>query len=362
VRSMPMPKRIGLFIFSFCLFTFYLTCAKDFSPVKIINPPDTTSHNFTWRLDTLGTNWSILLDVAIINENDIWAVGAIQPDPTGLSDIYNAIHWDGQQWRLKRIPYIYNGQPFYNSMNFTFSFTNEEVWFGGNGIVKWNGNNFSNVEVDQNAWGPVAINKMWGSSPNNVFIVGNEGSIAHYNGSSWQKIESGTTVDIQDIWGAMNPQSGEWEIMAVASFGIGVPQAKQLLRIDGTTVSTVQDSGLPLALETIWFVPGEEYFVGGGGGGAGIYHTNDITQGWKADTRQAVFYMFSIRGLGLNDMLMAGGHGYLSHYNGSTSRLYTGAELQGFFGNYYSVAAHPKFVVAVGGYEGRKGVVAVGKR
>jgi hypothetical protein len=202
------------------------------------------------------------------------------------------------------------------------------------------------------------INRIWGKSASDQYVVGTEGLLAHYNGSSWQKLESCMEVDIQDIWGAQNPQSGEWEILAVASFSIGVPQAKQLLRIEGTIVSTVQDSGLPLALETIWFVPGKEYFVGG----EKIYYTNDITKAWELDTRQPVFYMYSIRGLDVNDIIMAGGYGYVSHYNGSTSKLYTGAELPGFFGNYYSVAVHPNVVVAVGGYEGRKGVVAIGRR
>ncbi|MDA3871728.1 MAG: hypothetical protein PF551_05180 [Candidatus Marinimicrobia bacterium] len=36
---------------------------------------DTTSHNFTWTIDTLGIYGSSLRDVAIIDENNIWVVG-----------------------------------------------------------------------------------------------------------------------------------------------------------------------------------------------------------------------------------------------------------------------------------------------
>lgn len=53
---------------------------------------DTTSHNFTWQTFTFGdagAGSSVLYDVAIINENDIWAVDEIymndslgNPDPT----------------------------------------------------------------------------------------------------------------------------------------------------------------------------------------------------------------------------------------------------------------------------------------
>jgi len=39
---------------------------------------DTTSHNFTWQTWTFGEHSSSrLYDVAIINENNIWAVGEI---------------------------------------------------------------------------------------------------------------------------------------------------------------------------------------------------------------------------------------------------------------------------------------------
>ena len=62
---------------------------------------DTTSHNFTWQTFEFGQHSSsTLYDVAIINENDIWAVGEIymndslgNPDPA----CYNAVHWDGSR-------------------------------------------------------------------------------------------------------------------------------------------------------------------------------------------------------------------------------------------------------------------------
>lgn len=61
---------------------------------------DTTSHNFTWQAFEFGkqTNVSRLFDVAIINENDIWAVGEIyMNDSLGnpATNAYNAVHWDG---------------------------------------------------------------------------------------------------------------------------------------------------------------------------------------------------------------------------------------------------------------------------
>ncbi|HRP92997.1 MAG TPA: glucosyl transferase, partial [Ignavibacteriaceae bacterium] len=72
---------------------------------------DTTSHNFSWQTFEFGQHSSsVLYDVTIINENNIWAVGEIymndslgNPDPNS----YNAVHWDGQSWELKRIKTLF---------------------------------------------------------------------------------------------------------------------------------------------------------------------------------------------------------------------------------------------------------------
>ncbi|MDZ7767256.1 MAG: hypothetical protein U5K00_23050 [Melioribacteraceae bacterium] len=70
---------------------------------------DTTSHDFTYEIFEFGEHGnSILRDVAIIDENNIWAVGAIYlKDSTGANDskAYNAVHWDGSEWKHSRIQF-----------------------------------------------------------------------------------------------------------------------------------------------------------------------------------------------------------------------------------------------------------------
>lgn len=66
---------------------------------------DTTSNNFSWQSWSFGSySATSLYDVAIINENDIWAVGEILiADSVGTGyTVYNAVHWDGQSWELKK--------------------------------------------------------------------------------------------------------------------------------------------------------------------------------------------------------------------------------------------------------------------
>src|SRR5690606_37389250 len=67
---------------------------------------DTTSHNFTFETWTFGDiGSSVLFDVAIISEDNIWCVGEINIADTSVNGYttYNAVHWNGSEWQLKRI-------------------------------------------------------------------------------------------------------------------------------------------------------------------------------------------------------------------------------------------------------------------
>ena len=165
---------------------------------------DTTSHNFSFQSWTFGgqAGSCVLNDVAIIDENNIWAVGEIylldtlgQPDP----DRYNLAVWDGNNWEIKRVPYYYQGQPFYHPIRSVFAFGANDIWFCGNGLIHWDGNQYNPVAVPN--WGPYWMNKIWGTSDNDLYVVGDNGHIAHYQNGQWSRIESGTDMSLADIVG-----------------------------------------------------------------------------------------------------------------------------------------------------------------
>ncbi len=178
---------------------------------------DTTSHNFTWQIDTVGTHSSVLLDVAIVNENDIWAVGKIHTAETDTFDSlgnwippYNAVHWDGSEWELKRI--TYDGS--FWTIESVFAFFSNDIWFSA--FVKWNGTNFIELPIPNVLIG-YGINKIWGTSSTDFYVVGTQGLIAHYNGSGWHRIETGIEIPIQDVWGLTSSPKNEPQVIAVAS-------------------------------------------------------------------------------------------------------------------------------------------------
>jgi len=69
------------------------------------------------------------------------------------------------------------------------------------------GANGTILHYDGNDWSSMAsgttnnLNGVWGSSANYVFAVGANGTILHYNGTAWTSMTSGTTSNLNGVWG-----------------------------------------------------------------------------------------------------------------------------------------------------------------
>jgi hypothetical protein len=148
---------------------------------------------------------------------------------------YNAVHWNGQEWELKRILY----QGGFWTIESIYAFGSNDIWFAA--FVRWNGLDFIDLPIPGILIGH-SIDKIWGISSNDLYVVGSGGLIAHYDGSSWQKLNSGTTLPIQDIWGAKNIKTGKYEIIAIASEKFQ-NNGKRVLKIENDQVVTLQDEG-----------------------------------------------------------------------------------------------------------------------
>jgi hypothetical protein len=202
---------------------------------------------------------------------------------------------------------------------------------------------------------PVSINKLWGENPNSVYAVGNGGGIAYYNGSSWQRVESGTTLPINDMWGWRNSETNEWEILCVASNQF-LNQGGALLGIQGLIATSLPDSGLSWALNTVWFVSGRRYYIGGDG----LYRSNTVGPVWFRDTTLPPYYKTAVRGNGVNDIVVVGAFGLVLHFNGATWQDYR--SVNGLAsGAYTRVAIRSNLFIAVRG-TGTQAAVLVGRR
>lgn len=166
---------------------------------------DTTSHDFTWQKYEFGEGASsIFNDVAIIDENNIYAVGEIYlNDSTGQLDInaYNLVKRDGNSWNFQRIMFYticgqQNRTPYPAKSIFIFNENSILVAMNGDQIAKIE--NGTQTTTFCLPWS-FTINKFWGINDNDFYVVGNGGNIVHYQNGTWQKIESGTELNLNDI-------------------------------------------------------------------------------------------------------------------------------------------------------------------
>jgi hypothetical protein len=340
------------------LLGFLLSSCDRGEPVTPDEKPDTTSHNFTWQVERLGDGGSsAFYDVAIVNDTLAYAVGEVyQRDSTGAVDpiMYNVARWNGRHWSTQRLYYRY---PSINPVHSIIAFHADDIWFGIGSMIHWDGVRYVEVEIPISIF-PSIAKRMWGNSPADLYVVGNKGLMVHFDGSRWSPVPSGTTLPIQDIWGNRSASTGETEILAVA----GDPYDsydRRILKISGTNVTTLSDSGIAYTLKGTWFSATGEYWVVGDG----IYHKARSLNAprWEGGPNTITPYLTNaIRGTAANDLFVVGALGELLHFNGSTWVSYrdqTGVTT----GQYYSVAFRGNLVVAVG-YESSHAIVTIGRR
>jgi len=129
--------------------------------------------------------------------------------------------------------------------------SDNDIWLVADVVYHFDGLSFSPFYNT----GAEGAKRIWGDATGDLWSVGNGGTMAHYSNGAWTKLASGTSLPIQDIWGGVNPTTGQEEILAVASNFLALPEAKAILQISGNTVTAVNDSGLALALSSVWFIP-----------------------------------------------------------------------------------------------------------
>ena len=161
-------------------------------------------------------------------------------------------------------------------------------------------------------WTPTSVTpsrlwSVWGSSPTNVFGVGqisatgpSSGTILSYDGSSWSTMSTSTANPSHDnlygVWG-----SSSADVFAVGQSGI-------VLHFDGNVWSSMTST--VTTLTGVWGTsPTNVYAVGGNG----VYHYNGST--WSSVNSTASLQ--AIWGSSASDIFAVGTAGVIIHYNGS---------------------------------------------
>lgn len=348
------PRKGGHGVKYFLLLVLLATIAFTFttchSPTGASNGSDTTSHAWNFTVYKLGDGGSSdLYDVAIINDTLACAVGEIYlKDSTGQLDpvLYNIASWNGRAWSVHRVSYIYNGIATYSSISWIYAINGDDIWFGNS--THWDGKQFANIDIGMSIFYGTGTNKMGGIG-GNLYVVGNSGRVANYDGRDWQSVQSSTNLNFYDVYGSGG------QVLAVASNPF-TGYDRKIVQFNGAAATAISDSPITWPLMGVWFVPGHYYVVG-----QGIYEKTSLSDPvWRQDSVDTVDFFSCIRGNAWNDVFVAGGYGQLLHFNGKSWQSYQNVlGLQ--TGSIGRIAVKGNMMILVG-MLGSRAVAVIGRR
>ncbi len=304
---------------------------------------DTTSHDFIWEVDTLGDGMnSFLKDVAIVNDTCVFAVGEIRiKDTTGNWDPtpYNVARWNGSRWTYSVGASV--------TINAVYAFSDTDVWVGTSAPYHFDGSAWRGYNVTGLFDGYVS--KIWGTSSSNVYMVGTNGAIMHFNGNVWQKMESGTDVDLLDVWGSPDGR------VVWACGWIDFKPTVLLRLMNGMWEKAFEDlfpfvfreDSLAGILTSIYTSDDRRLFVASG---YGLYQCRSNTRGEGKRTSFTPDILPGlpnrVRGNNVNDMVMVGYYTMITHYNGITWKYFN--QFKNDNEHLFSIDEKRAFVIAVG--------------
>ncbi len=316
---------------------------------------DTTSQDYAWTVQTVGIGFGgRLRDVCLINDSCIWAVGRIDSglyDSLGVPIVYNAMRYDGHQWHYIQIKY---DQSVFEHFS-VLGFSENDVWLATGGrTAHWDGNRFTTALIGGERQG--AIVKLWGTSSSNIYAIGDLGTIAHFDGTTWRRMESGTTTNLIDIYGTPDGES-VW----VAGY-TNAPALSVILSLQNglwkTLWSKGQHSSLPYRnVYSLWTAGGSEFAVMADV--SAYFHSRLAPMRTRFQTDLHVGVGWCVRGSGRNNLAVASTFGNMWHYNGIRWMHYTALANPSDW--YRGIAVGQNIIVAVG-ERGGSALIAIGRK
>lgn len=175
------------------------------------------------------------------------------------------------------------------------------------------------------------MNKIWANSPKEIYLIGTNGSIVFFNGTTFTKMNSGTTNQLDDIWGTSSSN-----IWAVGNDPDGI-----LLHYDGIKWETYDHivysaddfepptNYLKAGLFSVFqYSEKDSLYVSTSWGIQKRSRNKDGKASWVYERRwqtdeNAIGIPLRLRGITANDLFAIGDRGVLLHFNGKTWRRYS---------------------------------------
>jgi hypothetical protein len=170
------------------------------------------------------------------------------------------------------------------------------------------------------ALGTLSYRGIWGSSESNIFAVGDYGGIAHFDGSGWELMSSGTKDYLYAVWG-----SGPNDVYAVGERG-------RILHYDGSGWERV------IVLTTdylacIWGTGPDDIHVGA----AAYMHHFDGVEWTSGDYLGSYYTKYGMWGSSPTNIFCVGYQGRIYHFDGTgwtdiSDQVSTSRSLRGIWG------------------------------
>lgn len=172
----------------------------------------------------------------------------------------------------------------------------------------------------------------------------------------WKPIPSGTSAQIQDIWGSSNALVGGDVVLMAAAEKFQMGEKKIIRAKAGGVIDTMGWQAVDYRpIHSIWFDNNSSIFLCG----TGVFSFDG--RGWSEITEVPFCFTNRIRGNSGSDIIVVGDFGMVAHFNGSTWHNYPEVMLPA--GQYNSVAIKGNTVIAVGIIAGSsKAAVLIARR
>ena len=252
-----------------------------------------------------------------------------------------ALHYDGTSWRSLLADNAYN---------------NMAVWGSSPSDVYFVGNAAKVLHYDGTIWslGTSGLSNMlsavWGASPRDIFAVSWDGTIVHSDGARWSSMGNPGGTDFFGVWGASTA-----DVFAIAA------HAQSAFHFDGTSWTDIS-AGITRCVLAVWGVSGTDVYAAGCDGN--VFHYDGT--GWTWVVIGAPISIWGIWGSSNSDIYFAGadtlGYAAVLHYDGVAWRL-TRSPLTATFRDIWGAPTGEVFAVGYDDmYRTHKGAIMRGYR
>ena len=153
------------------------------------------------------------------------------------------------------------------------------------------------------------LDGIWGSGPDDVFAVGENGVIVHYDGTSWSIMNSGTTTAyLGSIWG-----SGSNNVYAVGAVYDGGDFTGVIFHYNGTSWEKISALIMTSPI-SIWGSGPDDIYVAGGNSDyffGSIAHYDG--RSWSTSSTGSYSPLYSVWGSSADNVYVVGDGGGILH-------------------------------------------------